>query len=112
MDIFRYANMALAFGLELIMFAAFGRWGYLQGKSALFSWLIAAGMVGVAITLWSFFAAPKSAYRLPFLPRLIFELSMFLLSGLLLYTSGYRTAALWFCALSCLSVLLAFIFKQ
>lgn len=112
MDILRYANMALAFGLELAMLAALGRWGYLQGKSALFSWLMAIGMVGIAVMLWGYFAAPRSAHRLPLLSRLGFELFMFLLSGLLLYTSGYRTAAVWFCALSCVSILLAFIFKE
>lgn len=108
----RYANMALAFGLELAMLAALGRWGYLQGKSALFSWVMAVVTVGVAVVLWGYFAAPRSEHRLPLLPRLSFELFMFLLSSLLLYTSGYRTAAVWFCALSCLSVLLAFIFKE
>lgn len=112
MDILRYANMALAFGLEFAMLATLGRWGYLQGKSALFSWLMAVGTVGIALVLWGYFAAPKSEHRLPLLPRLGFELFMFLLSSWLLYTSGYRTAAVWFCALSCVSILLAFIFEQ
>jgi len=112
MRIVRYFNMALAFGLELAMFAAIGRWGYLQGKTTFFKYLFAAVLVIAAITLWGIFAAPKSEYRLTFLPRLVFELAMFLTAALLLYKSGQITLGVWLACLAILSVTLAFVLKQ
>ena len=112
MGIVRYLNMALAFGLELAMFASFGRWGYLQGKTTFLKYLLAAVLVIAAIILWGVFAAPKSEYRLTFIPRLIFELVMFLTAALLLYKSGQTTLGVWFICLAILSVTLAFFLKQ
>lgn len=104
--------MALAFALELAMLASIGRWGFLQGKTTLSKYLIAIVLVLAAATLWGILAAPRSGQRLPLMPRLVFELGMFLLAAFLLHLSRHTTLAVWFAVLACVSVGLAFILKQ
>ncbi|MBY0425513.1 MAG: YrdB family protein [Cytophagales bacterium] len=108
----KYLNMALAFLVELGMFASIAYWGFAQGKSSWTKWGIAIGCTMAAITLWGILAAPNSQTRLGFPNRLVFELFMFLLGSFLLYSMNYKALSITLALLSVVSVGIAFWFKQ
>lgn len=96
MQIVKILNQIIAFLLELGMLAAMGNWGYLQGKTKLTQYGIAILLIAMGIALWAYFAAPKSANRLPLEYRMIFELAMFLLATWMIYKSGYNSLSIVF----------------
>ncbi|CCH02306.1 hypothetical protein FAES_4307 [Fibrella aestuarina BUZ 2] len=112
MNLLKTINLGLAFLLELALFASLATWGFQQGRTTLTKYLFAIGLTLLGITLWGVFAAPRSAYRLPFAGRLVFEIAFFLIGAWLLYLTGRHTAGLLFAGLALVSVLIAFLYKQ
>lgn len=103
--------MALAFFIELAMLAAFGWWGFQQGGNSLVKYALAASLVLLASVLWGIFAAPKSSRRLPFIPRLVFQLCMFFTAAFLLYQTGQTGLAVWLAALALVNTVVIYILK-
>ncbi|MEZ0611855.1 YrdB family protein [Fibrella sp. WM1] len=112
MNALKTINLALAFLLELALFASLALWGFQQGRTTFTRYAYAIGLTLLGITLWGVLAAPRSAYRLPFAGRLVFELILFLTGAGLLYLTGRHTAGLLFAGLVLVSVLIAFLYKQ
>lgn len=112
MEIIKASNLVLKFLLELAMLASFAYWGFIRGKTTLAKYALAIVLVAVAIALWAYLGAPKSAHRLPLNYRLIFEVFMFGSAAFLLYNTGHHNLAFIFAALSVLCILGEWFFKQ
>ncbi len=111
MNLVKYCSMTLAFFLELAMLAAFGWWGFQQGNNSLAKYAVAASLVLLASVLWGIFAAPKSKRRLTFIPRLAFQLCMFLTAAFLLHKTGQQSLAIGLAALAVVNTGVAYVFK-
>jgi hypothetical protein len=85
--IFKHANLAVKFVLELAAFAALGYWGSTVG-SGVVAVLLAIAAPATAIVLWGTFAAPRSRRRLSLAARVPFELVVFTLASLALVAAG------------------------
>jgi Protein of unknown function (DUF2568) len=112
LDLLRGLNLALAFGLELAMLAAFG-FAALQITDIF--WLrvlLAVIVIAIAVTLWAFFAAPRSTMRLPMPGLLIFKVVLFALGALALLLTGQWLWALVLAALTLISFGLTAAFNQ
>ena len=112
MQLIKFFNQIIAFLLELFMFISLAYLGFKNGKTVLVKDLLAAGLPLIAIILWGFFAAPNSTYRLEQIPRIFFELALFISTAILFYKSGYTKLAFAFGAIVLLSEVTAFFFKQ
>ncbi|MDN5285819.1 MAG: hypothetical protein JWR38_2093 [Mucilaginibacter sp.] len=88
MAFLKTASMAIAFLLELCMIFALGYYGFYIGSDILWKLILTITLPAVAIGLWGYFAAPKSAHRLqrPYLP--IFKLVLYITTAFLLYKIG------------------------
>lgn len=64
MNLFKNANLALAFLLELGILAALVYWGFSTGSTTLVKILLGIGAPLVAILVWAILGAPNSAHRL------------------------------------------------
>jgi hypothetical protein len=107
----RTANLALKFGLELAALAAFAYCGN-QLHGALRSVLVAVvAPLGVAC-LWGLLAAPSSSRRLAKAARIPFELAVFGLAALALWSAKLPVAAAVFAGVAALNSLLLTAFDQ
>ena len=84
-ETWRWANLTLAFALELGALVAIGLWGWNTGSSTLVRLALAIGLPIVAATLWGLYAAPKSTFDQPWLA---------IATKVLVF--GAAAAALWF----------------
>jgi hypothetical protein len=66
-EAWRWANLTLAFALELGALAAIGLWGWSVGSSTPLRLVLAIGLPVVVATLWGLYAAPKSTFDDPWL---------------------------------------------
>jgi hypothetical protein len=107
----RAASLALKFLVELAAFAAFAYWGATAG-SGVTSVVLAIAAPAVAIVLWGLLAAPRSRRRLPTAPRIVFELSVFVLAIVALVAAGARGAAVVLAVLVAASTALLARFDQ
>jgi hypothetical protein len=82
----RQLNLLLKFLLELAALAAFGLWGasIADGAAAV---VLAIALPLVAAVLWGMFAAPKARRRLPLRLRAPFELTVFAVGALALWSA-------------------------
>ncbi|HLO42713.1 MAG TPA: YrdB family protein [Leadbetterella sp.] len=112
MQIIKIINQTIAFALELAMLATMGHWGYLQGKSTWSKYGIAAVLVLIAILLWGYFAAPKSANRLSLGYRIIFEFVLFMIATFMLHKSGNTNYAIAFGIIATVNLSLEYYFAQ
>jgi Protein of unknown function (DUF2568) len=94
----KIANLALKFALELCAFAALAYWGATAADGVL-AVALAIAAPGVAIGLWSVFAAPRSERRLSTWPRLAFELGVFAVAVAALAVAGWAAGAVVLAAL-------------
>jgi Protein of unknown function (DUF2568) len=92
--ILQSANDIVTFLLELLMFVAFGCFGYNVPASIGLRIGLAAGLVTVAVILWAVFAAPKSTKRLRMPALAVFRAAMFLTAAFFVYSLGHQNAAL------------------
>jgi hypothetical protein len=102
----RVANLGLKFLLELAAFAALAYWG------ADTSLLLAIAAPLVAILLWAWLAAPRSAHRLPAAARIPFELLVFAAAVAALAAAGATTLAVVLGALVVVNAVLLGVFDQ
>lgn len=112
MEIIKSVNQLIAFLLELGLFFIVGFWGFRQGQTSIAKYAFAIIFPMMAIVLWGIFAAPKSSNRLAFPVRLIFEMGLFMLASVLLYTTGNTTWAITFALTALISEIIAFVSKQ
>lgn len=85
--------LALRFGLELAMLAAYGYWGWRAGPGPL-GLALALGAPLLAALLWGAFVSPRAMVPAPGAVRLLIELGLFAGAAGALYAAGARTPAL------------------
>ena len=93
-------NLALRFGLELMMLYGFGRWGWSRPDAGIGRYVLALAVPLVAATLWGVFAVPDDPSRSGNAPiptpgslRLVLEIALFALAvGALYLSNASRTA--------------------
>jgi hypothetical protein len=61
MELFKFANLALRFGLELCMLAALGYWGWSTGQSAVGRVGLSIGASLIGAVVWGMFLSPRAA---------------------------------------------------
>jgi hypothetical protein len=94
-SIWRTANLALAFGLELVALGALGWWGARFGESTVMKFVLAIGIPAVAAVLWALFAAPEATYSIPAL-AVATKILVFGAASLALWQLDHRVAAVAF----------------
>lgn len=112
MQIIKTINQTVAFLLELGMLTAMGRWGFLQGKSTWSKYGIAVVLILTAISLWGYFAAPKSPNRLSLGYRIIFEFVLFMIATFMLHKAGNTNYSIAFGIIAVVNLSLEYYFAQ
>jgi hypothetical protein len=95
---FHWANLALAFALELCALAALCYWGFWVGGGPVAKLVLGIGAPVCAAVLWGLFAAPRALVSVPLL-ALGTKLLVFGSATLALYATGHRTLAVVFAVL-------------
>jgi hypothetical protein len=90
----KYLNQLIVFILELLMLGILGFYGFQKGSNTLTKYAFAILLPAIVILLWGYFAAPKSAHRLPMPYLAMFRGLCFLLASYALYKSNQPSAAL------------------
>ena len=91
-DAFRWANLALAFVLELCALAALGYWGARTGDGPVVKTVLGIGTPLLAAVLWGLFAAPRAPVSVP-AARLGAQLVVFGSAAAALYATGHPVLA-------------------
>jgi Protein of unknown function (DUF2568) len=104
-------NLLLKFLLELGALAAFGLWGasVADGPVAV---VLAIGLPVVTAVLWGAFAAPRARHRLPLRRRAPFELGVFALAALALWSAESAAWGAAFAVIAAVNALLLTAFGQ
>jgi len=100
-------NKGVMFFLEICAIASLAYWGFHVCRSIIVSYLLGIITPLLAALIWSFFAAPNSAHRLPMPYRGVFAIIVFWSSAILLYQLGVEIYPVAFMRLSLISVILA-----
>lgn len=87
-------NKGIVFLLEMAMIVSFAYFGFQKGGSIYAKWLLAAALPVIAILLWGYFAAPKSAHRLSMPYLAFFRAAMFLAAACCMYPCNKVSAAI------------------
>jgi hypothetical protein len=95
---FHWANLIVAFLLELCGLAALCYWGVRTGGGPLTKTALGIGAPLLAAVLWGLFAAPRAPVSVP-LVGLGVKLIVFISAVAALYTTGHRGLAIAFAAL-------------
>jgi hypothetical protein len=95
---FHWANLALAFLLELCALVALGYWGVRTGGGPVTKTALGIGAPLVAAILWGLFAAPRAPVSVP-LVGLGVILIVFGSAVAALYSTGHRGLAISFAVL-------------
>ncbi len=104
--------MGLAFMLELAMFVALAYVGYKLSATFWVKIIFTITFPALAILAWAIFAAPKSEYRLDFPIRIVFELSLFLVTSLALYFNGKENYGIALLLVAMISESIAFYYRS
>jgi hypothetical protein len=86
-------NLALRFGLELCLLAAFAYWGFRLGRGLPLKLLLGLGTPAMAAVVWALFVAPKATYPVSEVARLVIELILFGLAATALNVTGKPSLA-------------------
>jgi hypothetical protein len=104
-------NLAVKFALEMAALVAFAWWGATVAGGAL-AVLLAVGLPVIAAVLWGIFAAPRARRRLPLVPRMAFELSVFGLAAAALGSAASVAAGVAFAAVAVVNAVLLTVMDQ
>jgi Protein of unknown function (DUF2568) len=108
----RYANLALAFLLELAGLAAFGYWGFVVPTGLAAKLLLGLGVPIVAAVLWGVFASPRATVPLPAPVKFGFQVTWFGAAAAALAVAGRGWLAVVFVVLGALNRTLTYVWKQ
>jgi hypothetical protein len=102
---FHWANLALAFLLELCALAALGYWGVWVGSGPVTKTALGIGAPLFAAILWGVFAAPRAPVSVP-LVGLVVKVIVFGSAVAALYTTDHRGLAIAFAVIVLVNSLL------
>lgn len=94
-EVFRWANLTIAFLLELCALCTLGYWGIRTGSGLPTKMLFGIGTPLFAAVLWGLFASPRAPVVEP-LVRLGVQIAFFGSAGATLYDTGHRGLAVTF----------------
>ena len=112
MSIFRGANLALRFFLELCILASLAYWGFDTSNSALLRVLFGIGAPLLAAIVWGTFLSPKATVRLGEPWKLAAEVLVFGVAIAALYAAGQHWLALVFALIALVNRALLSFFHQ
>lgn len=112
MEALKFGNLAVRFGMELVLLAIFGYWGFKTGSTPLMRWLLGLGTPLLAAVIWGMLMAPKAPWRLQGAGFILAELVLFGLAGWALYTTGQKNLTLWFGVVYAINRVLMMVWKQ
>lgn len=90
---FHWANLALAFVLELCALAALGLWGFSVGGGPVIKTVLGLGAPLLAAVLWGLFAAPRALVSAPLVGGAV-KVIVFGSAAVALYVTGHHTLAI------------------
>jgi uncharacterized protein DUF2568 len=88
-EVWRWSNLGVAFGMELVGLAIFAWWGWQASGGTALRLVLAIGLPVVAAVLWGLFAAPTASYGSPVVTAVV-KVAFFGLAGLALWTQDHR----------------------
>jgi len=112
MQLIKALNLALAFLLELALFAALGIWASALLPDSPWRFALAFGAIAAAVLMWGRWAAPRSAYRLRMPWLYAFKIALFALAALALVAAAQPGWAAALAMLSGLNLWLAVVWRQ
>jgi hypothetical protein len=113
MDGLRAGNLALAFGLEIAMLAAFAVAGWAATPILWLRVVLAIGLPALAIVLWAVWAAPKAGKRRLKMPGLaVFKILIFAVATAAWVAAGQGFIGAVFGTLVVVNVLGMWVFGQ
>lgn len=102
---FHWANLALAFVLELCALAALCLWGFSTGDGLVTKTVLGLGAPLGAAVLWGLFAAPRAPVSVPLVGFGV-KVVVFGSASLALYATGHHALAFVFATLVVLNAVL------
>ena len=112
MALLKFANLALAFLLELGMLAALGYWGFHTGESSISRISLGLGAPLLAATVWGIFLSPKATVKVPRVIKFILQVIVFGAAVAALFAADRPTWAWVFGLLVILNKILLYIWHQ
>lgn len=94
-EIWKWANLAVAFVMELVALAALALWGAKTGDTLPVRLALATGVPVAAMVMWGLFAAPHAAHSNQVVAAAT-KVVVFGGAALALWAAQYRTAAVVF----------------
>ncbi len=107
----KWANLGLAFALELCMLAAFAYWGARTGNGALAKVALGIGAPLLAGIVWGLFMAPRAPFSLSMPIHTALFLVIFGAAAFALARAGQPTLAIVFAVVSVLNYVAASIWR-
>jgi hypothetical protein len=107
-----WANLALAFVLEMTALYILGCWGFQLNLPEMGKWYFALVTPFVFICAWSIWAAPKAKYRLKGWKLLAYKLVNFSLVAWALWAGGLPQWAMIFEAVVLVNLVLLWVWKR
>ncbi|MEV5838454.1 YrdB family protein [Nocardia sp. NPDC052112] len=95
LEVWKWANLTLAFVMELVALAALGLWGWKTADATLVKPTLAVGVPLLAALAWGLFASPNATFDHPLL-TLATKVVVFGGAAVGLWAVHYRAAAVVF----------------
>ncbi|MEU7769166.1 DUF2568 domain-containing protein [Nocardia sp. NPDC049190] len=96
-EIWKWANLTLAFAIELVALAALALWGWKTADETPVKVVLAAGILLLAAVAWGLVAAPNATFDHPLL-AVATKVMVFGCAAVGLWAVHYRVAAVVFVA--------------
>ncbi|WP_433682856.1 YrdB family protein [Nocardia sp. CA-119907] len=97
LEAWKWANLTLAFVMELVAFAALALWGWKTANATPLKLVLAVGIPLLAALAWGLFAAPNATFDYPLL-AVVTKVAVFGGAAVGLWATGYRSVAVVFVA--------------
>ncbi|WP_433712882.1 YrdB family protein [Nocardia sp. CA-084685] len=96
-EVWKWANLTLAFGMELVALGALGLWGWKTATATPVKLVLAVGVPLLAALAWGLFAAPHATFDNPLL-AVVTKVVVFGSAAVGLWAVSYRAVAVVFVA--------------
>lgn len=103
-ELWRWGNLLLAFGIELVALGVFAWWGWRTGDDLAGRLILAIGLPVAAGVLWGLFAAPTATRTTPAV-RAVVKTAVFGLTGLALWDLDHPLLAVLFVTITAANLL-------
>ena len=111
-SLLQYANMGLAFFLELGALAGFCYFGFATGKNWLAKIGLGIGLPIIAILVWGSLGSPQAPWRLSGFWFLLLQIVFFGSAAVAFYAAGRRRLGVIFALVFVLNIALAYAWGQ